>query len=134
MNAGCAEWDRSDPDGTGYLSAADRRVQEERARNGDTEAMLKLRLHFDAADDLETSRLWLKRAANAGDMNAMTDLGRIMCNAKDLPAKKQGWQWLGRAESAGHKGLTTIQSSLRCKAEIENLERLAQEAASKKSN
>lgn len=131
MNAGCAEWDRSDPDGTGYLSAADRRVQEERAGSGDTEAMWRLELHYGYVEDKVQANYWQRRAADAGNLTAMRELGMRLCNASALSSKEEGWQWLVRAHVAGHKDATKGKGDLRCKAEIENLERLAREAASK---
>jgi TPR repeat protein len=126
MGAGCADWDRSDPDGSGYLSAADRRLQEERARSGDTEAMWRLELHYGFVEDRERSKYWQRRAAEAGNLTAMREFGAYLCNAKDLVTKKEGWQWLEKAHAAGHRDATKDRGDLRCKAEIESLGKKAE--------
>lgn len=114
----CFSTDRSDPDGTGYLSNHDLALQERKAANNDAEAMRKLRIHYSFVGNSAQSYYWFERSAKSGDLTAMREMGIHMCNSKDLDTKKLGWQWLVRASEAGHKDATKSRIDLICKAEI----------------
>ena len=75
----------------------------EKARQGDPQAQRDLAYDLYCKGEMENAFLWYRKAAEAGDANAMCNLGTMYLTGRGTSVNQENAvKWLKRAEEHGH--------------------------------
>lgn len=84
----------------------------EKARQGDPQAQRDLAYDLYCKGEMENAFLWYRKAAEAGDANAMCNLGTMYLTGRGTSVNQENAvKWLKRAAELGHPAAQKILNS-----------------------